>query len=107
VSLRFLSTHEEEILTKEMEKKKKLGLGDSPVTTFLRYILFSINGHKNDGSSQMQNFIDNMPSKDVKFLQKKYIEAKPDVDFMHDIECNSCGHVERREVPLTADFFWP
>ena len=107
VRLKLLNEHEQNLLSKEVEKHNNMGLGDSPVTTFLRYIIYSINGHINNNSSEFQKFIENMPSMDVKFLRKKYAEFKPDVDFSCDIECNNCNHTERRQMPITAQFFWP
>ena len=107
VKLKYLNIHEQKILSKEIDKKSKLGLGQSGVTTFLRHCIYSIDGTLNDGNAKVLQFIENMPSSDVKKIQKEYLEHQPDIDFSCDVECNSCRHVERRVVPMTAQFFWP
>jgi len=106
VTVQFLTAYNEEILQKEVEKKKKMGFSDASTTTFLSFIIDSVNGVKNDGGD-VAEFIQNMPAIDAKYIKTKYIENKPDVDFNVEIECNNCSHQERRDVPLTAQFFWP
>tara|TARA_R110000824_G_scaffold234072_7_gene422569 strand:- start:245 stop:1066 length:822 start_codon:yes stop_codon:yes gene_type:complete len=107
IKFRYLNLHEHALLTKEVEKSKNLGTGHGSVTTFLRYIIQSVNDRSFNNSPDIFSFIQNIPSYDVKAIQKAYLDFLPDVDFSCDIECNSCGHVERRQVPITAQFFWP
>ena len=106
VTLRFLTDHEEEVLQKEIEKRKNMGFSNESTTIFLQFIVISINGVKNEGNSLVE-FIQNMPSLDAKYIQTQYAQSKPDIDFSIDFQCSGCGHPERREVPLTAQFFWP
>jgi len=104
--VRFLNSHEEEVLAKEIEKIKNLGLGDSRITTFLKFIISSINGI-DSAEGDVNHFIENMPSQDANYIRDCYAEMKPDIDFSLDIECKSCFVTERREMPMTAQFFWP
>jgi len=106
VTFRYLTAHEEELLQKEVEKRSKLGYGDNALTTFLKFIITSINGVKTTDSS-INEFIENMPAADAKHIKNCYVDTKPDVDFFLEVECESCSHTERREVPITAQFFWP
>jgi hypothetical protein len=106
VTFKYLVAHEEELLQKEVEKRSKLGYGDNVLTTFLKFIVTSVNGIKASDSS-INEFIENMPAADAKYIKNYYAETKPDVDFSLEVECESCSHTERRVVPITAQFFWP
>tara|TARA_B100001123_G_C15343828_1_gene1036135 strand:- start:693 stop:1505 length:813 start_codon:yes stop_codon:yes gene_type:complete len=105
-AIKFLNSHQEDLLIKEIEKKKNLGIGDNTVTTFLKFVIISING-LSSAESDVNHFIDNMPSSDASYIKNQYAKMKPDVDFSFEVECFSCLNVERREVPITAQFFWP
>ena len=105
-TIRFLSTYTEELLQREINKKENMGFSNTSTTSFLSFIIDSVNGIKNTGGA-IEQFIQNMPSLDAKYIKNKYAENKPDVDFTADLICDNCGHMERREVPLTAQFFWP
>ena len=106
-TFRYLNSHEEELLQKEIEKKNKMGLGDASITTFLKFVVTEINGIKNVNGSEVSTFLENMPALDAQHLRTKYAELKPDVDFIIDVECKECKRIERSEVPITAQFFWP
>ena len=107
IKFRYLNLHEHSLLTKEIERSKNVGTGYGSVTTFLRYIIQSVNDRPFGNNPDIFNFIENIPSYDVKIIQKTYLDFLPDVDFSCDIQCDSCGHVERSHVPITAQFFWP
>ena len=34
-------------------------------------------------------------------------ERNPNLDMINNFECDSCGHEQELEVPVTANFFWP
>jgi hypothetical protein len=106
VTIRFLTVHEEGLLEKEVEKKTKMGFPDSSLTTFLKFIVTSVDG-VNASDGFISQFLENMPTVDAKFIKKQYVDSKPDVDFSQEVECKSCSHTERREMPISADFFWP
>mgnify|MGYP003643987062 CR=1 FL=1 len=106
VTMKYLTAHEEELLQKEVDKRAKLGYGDNALTTFLKFVVTSINGVKASDSS-VNEFIENMPAADAKHIKNYYADTKPDVDFSLEVECESCSHTERRVVPITAQFFWP
>jgi hypothetical protein len=106
VTIRFLNAHEEDLLEKEVEKKVKLGYNNSTFMEFMKFIVVSVNGIT-ASDAVISQFLENMPAADARFIKESYAKSKPDIDFTAEIECSSCSHVERREVPLTAQFFWP
>ena len=106
VTFRFLNSNEETLLIKEAEKKKNMGLGENSMTTFLQFIITSVNG-LSASESDVAHFIENMPASDAKYIKDCYGDTKPDIDFSFEVQCEACSSVKRREVPLTAQFFWP
>ena len=68
-------------------------------------MVVSINGQT--GFGEINKFISNMPIADSRYLQKKYTEINPDLDFTCRYECSSCNHQNEGGVPITGDFFWP
>ncbi len=75
------------------------------VTRQLRGMIAAVNG--NSTSEAIDYTVNNIPSADSRHLRLAYKQASPDVDMTRYFECEACGHEERMEVPLTADFFWP
>ena len=75
------------------------------VTRQLANLIVAVNG--NSTAEAINYTVNNIPSTDSRHLRIAYKQASPDVDMTRHFECDSCGHEERMEVPLTADFFWP
>ena len=48
-----------------------------------------------------------MPALDARHLRKVYKQVNPDIVLSDYFVCNSCGHDEEMEIPLSAEFFWP
>ena len=98
-------TGKEEIaIEKELQSLKKLNKEISPeLTTRLKYIVTSVNG--DNEKSVINNFVDNMLSKDSLFLRQEISEVTPDIDLSQEIEIE--GETVRVEIPMTVTFFWP
>jgi hypothetical protein len=75
------------------------------VTTSLKALVCSVEG--NFDPLYVQSFVDNMLAWDSRDLRGLIPEIVPNIDMKQDFVCNNCGHQEQREVPLTAEFFWP
>ena len=75
------------------------------VSRLLRGIIVAVNG--NDTNEAIDYTVQNIPSMDARHLRLAFKQVNPDIDMTQHFECEHCGHEERMEVPLTADFFWP
>ena len=102
---RLLNGSDETYLTKAAEKKTKLNLPDSRATDLLKRLIVSIEGV--ESRSEIDNFVDQMPAQDARFLRACLQVVTPNVDLKQLFTCNHCGNVTALEVPFTADFFWP
>ena len=71
----------------------------------LKQFVVSIDGHTD--RTQLNQFIDNMPTLDAQYLRVAYNRVVPNVDMTLPYNCAECGTESRLEVPFTADFFWP
>ena len=105
VTFRLLSGRDEKQLLAQAETARKKKGNENSVTRQLKQLVVAVNGdtqHKN-----IKYVVDNMPSSDARHLRLMYKIATPNIDMSQIFECESCGHEEDMEVPLTADFFWP
>lgn len=98
VEVRLLNGHDEIAPTKG--KIENLTL-----LTSLKKFVVSVNNVTD--KNQVNRFLEVMPAKDSRFLRETYAELVPNVDMTQHFECNSCGHTQDLEVPLSAEFFWP
>ena len=108
VELRMLTGADEEKLTKfQNQKNKKNGktATSTLLTDTLKSIITSIAGVKD--RKQINNFVDNMPAMDSRYLRGVYQKLVPNIDMTQTFTCDSCGHEQDLEVPVTTDFFWP
>ena len=99
VGVRLLNGGQESDLTKAAED------GESVVTTLLQSIMVKVN--QNTDPNYVKDFIEIMPAKDSKFLRNLYPELVPTVKMEHEFQCSKCYNGQNKEVPLTAEFFWP
>jgi len=103
--VRLLTGYDEKSVLKLIENRRKHNLAETPVTTQMKQFVVSIDGHTD--RTQLNNFIDNMPTLDAQYLRVAYNRVVPNVDMTLPYSCAECGTDSRLEVPFTADFFWP
>lgn len=105
VELKLMTGVDEQKISQRQESKKKHKLPESPLTDQLRMIIKSANGHQEH--SIINSLIENMPSKDTRYLRRMYDKITPNIDMSQNFECPSCFSVTDLEVPFTVAFFWP
>ena len=100
-----LMTGVDEIASSPTNKNDRKRMENSAVTTQLNVMLESVAG--DSSSAMIQTLVENMPSRDSRWLRRAYKLASPNIDLTQEYECEECGFEQEMEVPLTADFFWP
>ena len=104
VELKMLTGEDETRLQKYQGKKGK-NEDSSTLTDTLKSIIISVAGHRDRNS--INGFVESMPAMDSRYLRKIYQKLVPNIDLTQEFSCNSCGHTQDLEVPVTTDFFWP
>ena len=104
ITFNLLNGKDEKMITTELKRIKKTGTQVSPeLTTRLRYLITSIDGDSEP--STINNFVQNMLSKDSLALRQEVSKVAPDVDMEQEIEVE--GESVTVFIPMTANFFWP
>ena len=104
VVFRLLNGKDEAEITKKLISNK-MSDSEANSTSQLKRLLVSANGVTD--RQVLNEFSNNMPAIDARFLRNLVKDLSPDVDMMHDFSCSSCGHGEEVEIPFTVEFFWP
>ena len=105
IKFKLLTGVEEELISKELEARKKLGsLIDSAITTRLKYIVTDFNGITD--KLELGTAVENMLSKDSLALRKELQRVSPDIEMKQEVEFVGGDAVEVA-IPLTVNFFWP
>ena len=106
VELKMLTGVDEEKLEKFQKSKAKNNNGQSTILTdTMKTITTSVDGITE--RAQINNFVDNMPALDSRYLRGIYQQLVPNIDMTQEFSCNKCDHTQALEVPVTTDFFWP
>ena len=104
ITFRILTGREEELIEKELEGIKKLGLQVSPeLTTRLRYTITSVDG-SND-KNLINAFSENILARDSMVLRQEITKVAPDIELSQEVEIE--GDTVKVEIPMTVNFFWP
>ena len=103
VTFQLLTGKDENQILTELKRVKKLGGGTTEITTRLRKSIISINEESNP--STVNNFVNNMLSKDSLFLRGYIAKISPDIDLSQEIDVE--GETVSLDIPMTVDFFWP
>ena len=85
-----------------MKSLKKIGQS-AEITTRLKKVITSINGE--DDKSIINNFVDNMLSKESLFLREEVARINPDIDLTQEIEIE--GATLSLVIQMTVEFYWP
>lgn len=108
VHFRFLTGAEEEKALKDMELKKKKGLGNNQlVTTRLASTIVSVDGQTDFAT--ISKFVHYMPAMDSRALRKYIDDNEPGVNMEVEFECQNpdCEYVDKIHLPMDKEFFWP
>lgn len=103
VKLELKVLKEDTTISKQKSKRKNKNKF-SVIKQYERMIV-SVNG--NSDRNHIISYINTMSALDSRYLRAAYRKIVPGIDFACGFECNSCGHEDEVEVPLTAEFFWP
>ena len=104
IRFKLLTGVEERNMVDLSEKQRKRNKQDNLITRQLKNLIVSVNDY--DTAEAIDYVVENLPSMDSRHLRSAYKLAAPNIDLSQDFECDSCGHEQEMEVPLTAYFFW-
>ena len=106
VELKMLTGADEEKLEKFQKQKAKNNNGQSSLLTdTMKSIIIAVD--KVTERAQINNFVENMPALDSRYLRGIYQQLVPNIDMTQEFSCKKCDHTQALEVPVTTDFFWP
>jgi hypothetical protein len=105
VKFKLLNGKDEIYLTQLATNKEKGGITGSGLTDQYKRMIVSVEDHTD--KKVVNNYINNMPTRDSRFLRTCYRVANPDVKIIDNFSCTACGFEQELEVPFGADFFWP
>ena len=105
VHFKLLKGEDEIYLTQLASNKAKGNLSESNLTDQYKRMIVSVGGHTQ--KNIISKFVDNLPTRDSRFLKNCYKVANPDVKVIDQYSCTACGFEQELEVPFGADFFWP
>ena len=75
------------------------------ISETMKKLIYSVDGHCEE--DVVSGFVENMLAWDSRSLREVIPNIFPNIELKQPVECKKCGSVEDREVPLTAEFFWP
>ena len=105
IEIKLLRGKDETRITKSIERLKKLKKDPGNVTTMLQNIIVNVNGMTEPAA--IRQVVNAMPVALSRKIRNIYEEAMPNINMYADFECDSCSHVDRSEVPINLNFFWP
>jgi len=105
IKFRLLRGSDEKRLSKVMEKKA----GNSRVSRLIteRYLLQIMEVNGNRDKTYINKFISAMPTKDSLFFREYNRQLEPGIDLNYEFECDHCGQIQERDVPITSKLFYP
>ena len=102
IIFKLLIGRDEKNIEHELNAMKKVGTSKE-VTTRLKHAIVSVGGETDRG--KINNFVDNMLSRDSLSFRKKITDINPDIILEQEIELG--GEAVTVDIPMTAEFFWP
>jgi hypothetical protein len=105
IEAKFLNGMDERNIIQRTQDNQKNNLPENTMTQQMKYFIVSVNGETD--RRKINQFVDNMPAKDSKYLRNVYKNINPNVSMEQQFTCSSCDFQETMEVPFTSDFFWP
>jgi hypothetical protein len=105
VELRLLNGKDERRILQMQESKRKRNISETSTTDQLSAIIVSVNGE--DDAVTIGQLIQNLPTRDVRYLRGVYDKLVPNIDMTQEFACPACDTITDLEVPFTTSFFWP
>lgn len=105
VHFKLLKGKDEIYLSQLSTNKAKGKLLESALTDQYKRMIVSVAGYTEQ--EVINQFVNNLPTRDSRFLRSCYKAVNPDVKVIDDYSCTACGFEQELEVPFGADFFWP
>jgi len=102
IKFKLLNGKEENQIGEEIKKSNKFGMS-TEMTTRLRHIITEVGGDSEQ--STINNFVNNMLSKDSLYLRGEVQRLLPDIILKQEVDME--GELVEVDIPLTANFFWP
>ena len=102
ITYKLLTGKDEAVILQELKSLQKIGQ-TAEITTRLKKIITSVNG--DDTTATINNFVDNMLSKESLFLREEVSRINPDIDLTQEVEIG--GETVTVVIPMTVEFFWP
>ena len=104
IKFKLLTGKDEQDIAKDIKAFEKLNKEVIPeLTTRLRYIVISVDD--DDTPGVINNYVQNMLSKDSLELRKEINRVAPDITMEREIEIG--GEMVTVQIPMAANFFWP
>jgi hypothetical protein len=105
IKWKLLTGVEEDLISAELEAKKKLGsLISSTITTRLKYVIVDFDGVTD--KMEIGKKVENMLSKDSLAIRQEIQRVSPDIDMKQEVQFEGGDTVEVN-IPMTVGFFWP
>jgi hypothetical protein len=105
VKAKILNEQEVLALDQERQKKEELGIEYNRTTSFLRASIVEVQGY--DDKELLRELAEGMPAIDALYYKEVYTDFRPKLSTLQEVECQSCGAVNRKEVPASWAFFRP
>lgn len=106
VHCRLLRGEDEMQLYNLNEAKKSRGLPETPSVDTMKKMIVAVAGETDAG--KLAIFIEhNLSTLDARYLRHVYQKMNPTMDTEFAFQCQSCSYVNRVDMPMTSDFFWP
>ena len=103
VKFKLLTGFDEKQINEDLKAMSKIG-SDRELTTRMKATVLSIDG--NEDKSLINNFVDNMLSRDALAFRKQLRMLQPDIEVKQEITTEE-GNTVEVAIPMTVGFFWP
>ena len=103
VKFKLLTGSDEKQINDDLKALSKIGT-DRELTTRMKATVISIDG--NEDRSLINNFVDNMLSRDALAFRKQLRMLQPDIEVKQEITTEE-GNTVEVAIPMTVGFFWP
>jgi hypothetical protein len=107
ITFKLVTSGDQESIDRDIKAMTKIKKqASTEVTTRLKKLIVSIDGKPDIAA--INKFVDNeLLSKDSMALRAYIKTIAPELDMGFDFVCEHCSEVERMDVPMTVQFFWP